>query len=51
MSKDAVVMAIAKKDMLRKMNYDQNSIRLMYNRAKEKNLYRERKLQDLYERY
>lgn len=44
-------MAISKKDMLKKMNYDQNSVRLMYNRAKEKNHYREIKLKALKDKY
>lgn len=33
------------------MSYDQNSVRLMYNRAKEKHQYRELKLQALKDKY
>ncbi|KAL4463231.1 hypothetical protein ABPG74_007232 [Tetrahymena malaccensis] len=50
-SKDAVIMAINKKDLLKKMSYDQNSIRLMQNRAKEKLDFRQSKLKQLQDKF
>ncbi|EAR88978.2 cyclic nucleotide-binding domain protein (macronuclear) [Tetrahymena thermophila SB210] len=50
-SKDAVIMAINKKDLLKKMSYDQNSVRLMQSRAKDKFDFRQSKLKQLQEKF
>ncbi|KAL4482469.1 hypothetical protein ABPG72_001445 [Tetrahymena utriculariae] len=50
-SKDAVIMAINKKDLLKKMSYDQNSVRLMQSRAREKFDFRLAKLNQLQDKF